>query len=335
MPAGSRNNRLPMLCHQRGQALIAITALLGITLLVTVYAMTQSVNQTAIENQKTIDALAQAKAALIGYAASVASPLGALPCPDTDNDGNSNPPSGGPCIALLGRLPWKTLGLTDLRDSSGERLWYALSAAFQNGSSSITSSTLGQLAVVDSISGAPKATGIIAIVFSPGPALGGQTRDTSAQNTVTNYLDGENADSDNIYATGPGSDIFNDTILAIAPRDLFAVVDKNIFAQIVGNSSPSAGLTWYFENNGSKYPWPANAGSDGESVTATPPTLSGLVPYSDLNLNSSPWHPGWLDSSTTDYAVNDSQSSVTIHFLASDSSILTTCTIDSSGSVCR
>ncbi|MGH8600336.1 MAG: hypothetical protein ACRET1_06720, partial [Burkholderiales bacterium] len=64
--------------HQRGQALIAITALLGITLLVTVYAMTQSTNQTAIGNQKTADALAQAKAALIGYAASVASPLGTL-----------------------------------------------------------------------------------------------------------------------------------------------------------------------------------------------------------------------------------------------------------------
>src|SRR5690606_298057 len=27
----------------------------------------------------------------------------------------------------LGRLPWKTLGLPDLRDGHGERLWYAVS----------------------------------------------------------------------------------------------------------------------------------------------------------------------------------------------------------------
>jgi hypothetical protein len=29
----------------------------------------------------------------------------------------------------LGRLPWKTLGLPDLRDGDGERLWYAVSSA--------------------------------------------------------------------------------------------------------------------------------------------------------------------------------------------------------------
>src|SRR5213083_1501206 len=69
--------------------------------------------------------LAQAREALIAYATarpvSAAVGPGYLPCPDLDDDGwaeatcgSQNGDSGQ--AQRLGRLPWKTLGLPDLRD---------------------------------------------------------------------------------------------------------------------------------------------------------------------------------------------------------------------------
>jgi hypothetical protein len=82
-------------------------------------------------------ALAQAREALIAYAAdrpiTPAVGPGYLPCPDLDDDGWAEATCGSLSGELgqaerLGRLPWKTLGLPDLRDGYGERLWYAVSS---------------------------------------------------------------------------------------------------------------------------------------------------------------------------------------------------------------
>lgn len=104
------------------------------------------------ESRKTSAALAEAKAALIGYAVSrqidpnCTAPgnncprLGDLPCPDLTNDGAAdNVPicgrhdgrGAGGQSRQLGRLPWKDLRLPDLRDGAGERLWYAVSTNFK------------------------------------------------------------------------------------------------------------------------------------------------------------------------------------------------------------
>jgi hypothetical protein len=81
-------------------------------------------------------ALAQAREALLAYAAErpidTAVGPGYLPCPDADDDGWAESTCGSLSGHLgqaerLGRLPWKTLGLPDLRDGWGERLWYAVS----------------------------------------------------------------------------------------------------------------------------------------------------------------------------------------------------------------
>jgi len=114
------------------------------------------------ESRKTSEALAEAKAALIGYAVSrqidpnctapgnnCARP-GDLPCPDINNDGeipatgtgsscgNASGSSGQ--ASRLARLPWRTLDLGDLRDGAGERLWYAVSATFKANTRSICTS---------------------------------------------------------------------------------------------------------------------------------------------------------------------------------------------------
>lgn len=104
------------------------------------------------EPRKTSKALAEAKAALIGYAVSReidpnctapgdnCSRPGDLPCPDLTSDGGAEnvPICGthdgqgeGGQSRQLGRLPWKDLRLPDLRDGAGERLWYAVSTNFK------------------------------------------------------------------------------------------------------------------------------------------------------------------------------------------------------------
>jgi hypothetical protein len=81
--------------------------------------------------------MAQAREALIAYAADrpINASVGAgyLPCPDLDDDGWAESTCGSLSgesgqASRLGRLPWKTLGLPDLRDGHGERLWYAVSS---------------------------------------------------------------------------------------------------------------------------------------------------------------------------------------------------------------
>ena len=62
-------------------------------------------------------ALQQAKEALIARAAFDLNHPGSLPCPDRDNDGVADLLAGNNCFSYIGRLPWKTLGLPDLRDA--------------------------------------------------------------------------------------------------------------------------------------------------------------------------------------------------------------------------
>lgn len=158
-----------------------------------------------IERDKTTSsALAHAKEALIGYASSgnlfsSSDRPGDLPCPDIDNDGSQDTPcgnaSGSSGQALrLGRLPWKTLGLPDLRDGNGERLWYAVSNSFKqqtkttctnsDQSGCLNSDTTGTITVYgtdgNAINTAGTNSGAVVVIFSPGAAL--RRQDSVVQN---------------------------------------------------------------------------------------------------------------------------------------------------------
>lgn len=158
-------------------------------------------NMTSAHRDRTSDrALAAAREALIAYATSrplddVVGP-GYLPCPDLDDDGWAEPTCGSLAGDIgqeqrLGRLPWKTLGLPDLRDGSGERLWYAVSTKYK-GLLNCAASTacldmspdaaLGTITVRDSsgallhdgrIADAANAIagGAVAVIFAPGPPI--------------------------------------------------------------------------------------------------------------------------------------------------------------------
>ena len=117
----------PAAFTQRGQVLVAILAILGIGFGVLIYTLVSPAQLSLESDRNSTRALATAAAALIGYAAADDNRPGSLPCPDTDNNGSSQLYAGSFCPSEIGRLPWRTLGLPDLRDGSGERLWYAVS----------------------------------------------------------------------------------------------------------------------------------------------------------------------------------------------------------------
>lgn len=222
-------HRKPPAKMQHGAALIVMLLLLVSGTLVLLINSLSSARLQNTRAQTTADALTQAKAALIAYATAVAlTPAGSkrpgnLPCPDINNDGIAETACGNASGSTgqnlrLGRLPWKTLGIEDLRDSSGERLWYAVSSNFKNNTaiSVLNSDTPGSITVRDtsgnishngcitySLPKCPQpgsdddafGTGAVAVIIAPGAVLTRQTtgnpqdRSASGINTSSNYLD--------------------------------------------------------------------------------------------------------------------------------------------------
>ena len=257
---------------QNGYVMLGLIVILGIAAL-TVFV--SRLNATAIHNdqaRKTTSALAVAKQALIGSAAASNTRPGAQPCPDTDNDGQSNLTAGA-CAAPLGRLPWRTLGLPDLRDAAGERLWYVLSPNFQDIPANAINSTVGgQL----SVSGTISASNVVAVVFAPGNAIGTQTREAAKTNNAGAYLESYVA---GVITAREQDGTYNDDLSVITPADIFSVVEKRI-AQEVQHA-----LKNYYDLSANQYPYPALASACTAVLcladTAAPlqqGALSGRIP---------------------------------------------------------
>lgn len=203
---GSR--RRPRRAGQDGVVLLLIVIGLVVgagALLVT--GMIRSSENKFSRDQITQDSLRQAKEALLAYAGAwpnrrgtdptVVSndvwaqkrPPGFLPCPDRDNSGA--PPGqcgnevGSSQASRLGRLPFRTLGLPDLRDGHGERLWYAVSSKYKTsdpnydlnpetglGTISIRSAS-GELLHDGTNTNLYNADsgGVVAVIIAPGPPI--------------------------------------------------------------------------------------------------------------------------------------------------------------------
>ena len=218
-----RSHERPAMIRQHGLALIMVVVLLA---LVSAYFIAYGLNRTGTEvvgerEQRTTQALLEAKAALVAYAASQAwstgttDQPGSLPCPDTDNNGTANPPCSS-AASRIGRLPWQTIKASELRDASGEKLWYALSANFRtaSGTTVVNSDTAGQLTVV----GTAPASSVVAVLIAPGTAvldtlLLTQTQERGATNVnrVASYLEDKNAGATDTYTSAaPGANgIYN------------------------------------------------------------------------------------------------------------------------------
>lgn len=197
--------------------LFFVGALAGSAALFAFYRVDTVAAQTVRE---TSDVLGSTKAALVGYAvqrgrtvctnppvppalpstaclAELAERPGDLPCPDTDNDGFGEPT----CIAgAIGRVPWKTIGIAEPRDSAGEVLWYAISGNFRNRASwpappatinntnqTLNSDTRGTITVRAADDATVLVTDAAAVIFAPGASHSAQ-QDRGALQVACNVL---------------------------------------------------------------------------------------------------------------------------------------------------
>ena len=228
---------------QHGAALL-IFALIVITILLS--GLLSQLNSTTFANQReqiASESLAHAKDALIGFAISYRDThpnqvFGYLPCPDTDNDGISDS-CGATDISLVGRLPWKTLGIPPLRDASAECLWYAISGHAKNSppTASLNWDTLGQFIVQNpagtTLAGANAHERPLAVIFAPRSALAAQSRspvgvsECSGSNNPADYLEGVGVlgtgETTIVLSTAESSrnGINNDQGLWITGREIF------------------------------------------------------------------------------------------------------------------
>ena len=259
-----RNHHHASLKSQTGAVLLVLVLILIIgssyflaTKLNTNLAKTQQYEETGI-------ALSAAKEALIGYAVSYPDKVnpdygpGYLPCPDLDNDGDAEGSCAlaGPTNRTTGRLPFETLELSELRDGSGARLWYALSDRYRNfdGFTPLNSETAGELTI-------NKVGDIVAIIIAPGEPFDNQDRSADA-NDVTNYLEDDNSDLDVDFITNANVN-FNDRLIVITRQELMEVVEKRVLGEV------AQALRTYRDdsvwNNKNIYPWLSTFTNPAES----------------------------------------------------------------------
>lgn len=304
---------------QQGAVLIFLVFIVG--LIATVYALNIS-SPTSIRtarDEQTAKALMEAKSALIGWSISNNEAPGRLPCPeDTSEIGTENEGEAvGNCfLPAIGRLPFKTLGVGDLRDGNEERLWYVISQNFRNTPINSEVST-AQLTV----NGVPNSA--VAIIFSPGTPLEGQQRSVptaASPPNVSDYLDSTNNDGDNTFVTTSVVADFNDHLLAISHQDLFMPVEKRVLRDAKNC------LDTYAANSSSKYPWAAPVSS--AIYTGVQGTTFGRVPLSinrtgtwlgfnlpDLNMQTT-WDASCTFSDTTGYWYSNNWQNLVFYQLA-------------------
>jgi hypothetical protein len=260
---------------QKGAALIIFAVIFALAATAFLVSQLDGSGVKIEREKKTVAALAEAKAALIGFAArsgvltGQARP-GDLPCPDTNEDGSSDPCPGD----VIGRLPWRTLGLSDLRDGDGERLWYAVSSTFKNSPRTLilNSDTFGTITLRDAtgtiLNNENLESPAIAVVIAPGNPLTRtdgivQSRTMANHNIAIHYLDNfdsadnskddDNGDfvgsSINGFVNGVIKDatdnvIVNDRIVAVNYNDLMPLLNKRVANEVKKRLNNIGGLPW-------------------------------------------------------------------------------------------
>lgn len=231
--------------------------ILLIGLVVGLSALFSSLGQQQTETSRAAQSSEQlvvAKTALIGYAASYREQghaertWGFLPCPDFNNDGAHDTvgPCNGDTNSVIGRLPYRTLGLTDLRDHTGECLWYVVSASHKvmNTAPGMSWDLRGNIRIVDKdghVLAEPDDSegGAVAAIIAPGPPVAGQNRNSGTgrcsgdtTNAFPNWLEGNSPYVSPVAGTivlrqgDVGSPSHNDRIVWITARELYAPIAR-------------------------------------------------------------------------------------------------------------
>lgn len=236
--------------RQRGVVLIVMMLLLVVTASFVLVSKLNAAATPAYRDQQTAHVLARAKEALIGRAAADNNRPGSLPCPDlitnipgknVPNDGVADFFAGNACPSYVGRLPWRTLDLSEFMDASGERLWYAVSQNFRDHPvvQPINSDKPAQLTL-------DGAGDIAAVIIAPRESFNGQNRPS---NIDDDYLEGENNNDDTVFVSQAAGN-FNDRPIAITRQELMASVEKRILGEVAQTLS-----TYQTNYSVNAHPW--------------------------------------------------------------------------------
>ncbi len=282
--------------RQRGATLIIMLLIL---VLGTATLLAGSLNSTALQIERSAisdQALAQVKAALIGYAITYGDTHsgevhGYLPCPDFDGgnpEGSSEAVCGSKNVSVLGRLPWRTLDLPLLRDGAGECLWYAVAGTYKNNPKTdlMNWDNEGLFEVLgdngERLAGANAASRAVAVIFAPGTVRGTQDRTPSGSAPLcggnyiaSNYLDSDDLhDNSSVSAiasavttfTSGSSHKVNDRMIYITRNDIFdALLRRSDFIATLTEMTQQTAkcIAAFGTNNGysgsanKSLPWPA------------------------------------------------------------------------------
>ncbi|MBM3394136.1 MAG: hypothetical protein FJY37_05805 [Betaproteobacteria bacterium] len=240
--------------RSRGAVVLALTLVLAALLPLALWVTGALPRPEETARQRSVAALHQARAALIARAIKgrrddfSSAPLyrpGALPCPDVDDDGGAD---GSHCVNYVGRLPFKTLEIDDLRDGSGERLWYVLSPNFRPALFP-TPATLAQLRLRSD------ERHFAALLIAAGPVIGAQSRGCEATThpagcarlQVTQFLEGLNAHTldspmppntqlvfEGRAGSGRTEAAFNDLVLGLTPSQFMPQVQQRVAREALG-----------------------------------------------------------------------------------------------------
>ena len=250
-------------------------------------------------------ALADAREALLGYIvtrdATHPGQYGFLPCPDIDASGSTaegeahETNCGTRYRNMLGRFPWRTVGIDPGRSKSGECLWYAVSgswkAAGTNEPQLLNTDSSGQFRILAAdgstlIAGTTAAERPVAVIIAPGPPIAGQTRTTVASGVAqcggsylaSRYLDNDTASGinnsnvtnatdaiDDFIAADPGGTAVNDQIIFITRSEIENRLMRraDVTAQLTALTSAVAScIADYGKRNPGgaadpRLPWPA------------------------------------------------------------------------------
>ena len=260
--------------------LVLLLGVVSVTL--TFYRPTPKSTGTSVQEG---DVFSEVKAALIGHAARQGvfqctdpdpadlvktakcaaeletSRLGEFPCPDTDNDGLSDRDAAkSTCIARLGRVPFRTLGIPEPRDQAGETLWYAISGLWIESAIAINTATPGDIEV-RAADGSLSTAQAVAVILSPGAVVRNQTRASCNLRpqpvpagclAASNFLEDQGTVTAGItaYRAGTPGPSFNDRLVYILASDVMPALEARL-----GGELRSLLLAYKFASKCFCYPW--------------------------------------------------------------------------------
>src|SRR5258708_1405834 len=299
---------------QGGAALIALAALIVLGVSWMLLSRLGAANRVAADGAHNARVLAEAKAALLGWAASnaldAAEPNpGRLPCPqawsDVGNATNEGRAAANCSAPAAGWLPWRTLGLAKLLDASGQQIWYVVSPGWHLPSAGATLTLNSNSAGPLTLDGAP----MVALLIAPGPALNlapnanqaaagcaarNQSQALSLPATAPDpldFLEGQNGTTaDLIFAASVIDNgvnrVFNDQVVGMTAGDVLPGLEAAISKRIERDIVPSlkavyASAQWGVSSTNPVFAFAAPWGSPGtSSFQGAAGTFQGLLPFS-------------------------------------------------------